>query len=86
MQKVKIYAWVIYRILVFYAKRHIYIATALLSVTAAGQLKERLSALECVNRPGIRSDPYFFPVPVQLASVYNGSDYLYPTAYLFQTG
>ena len=24
MQKVKIYAWVIYRILVFYAKRHIY--------------------------------------------------------------
>ena len=34
MQKVKIYAWVIYRILVFYAKRHIYIATALLSVTA----------------------------------------------------
>lgn len=34
MQKVKIYAWVMYRILVFYAKRHIYIATALLSVTA----------------------------------------------------
>ena len=28
----------------------------------SGQLKERLSALECVNRPGIRSDPYFFPI------------------------
>lgn len=28
----------------------------------SGQLKEWLSALECVNRPGIRSDPYFFPI------------------------
>ena len=39
MQKVKIYAWVIYRILVFYAKRHIYIAAALLSTTAVSLFK-----------------------------------------------
>ena len=62
MQKVKIYAWVIYRILVFYAKRHIYIATALLSVTAASLFEFATTGkLFCLALPFITALIIYIP-------------------------
>ena len=62
MQKVKIYAWVIYRILVFYAKRHIYIATALLSVTTASLFEFATTGkLVCLALPFITALIIYIP-------------------------
>ena len=62
MQKVKIYAWVIYRILVFYAKRHIYIAAALLSVTAVSLFKFATTGkLFCLALPFITALIIYIP-------------------------
>ena len=62
MQKVKIYAWVIYRILVFYAKRHIYIAAALLSTTAVSLFKFATTGkLFCLALPFITALIIYVP-------------------------
>ena len=62
MQKVKIYAWVIYRILVFYAKRHIYIAAALMSVTAASLFEFATTGkLFCLALPFITALIIYIP-------------------------